>query len=69
MSVLDFTRIKNLQEFTIIRDVPRGFVFRGKIPYDLTINDSQIKMKVWAISQEEADIRADQFLESSTEDE
>lgn len=66
---IDFDRIKNLREFTVVRDVPGGFVFRGKIPYDLTMDESEIKIKVWAATEQEANARADEFIEKSTEDE
>lgn len=62
-----YNRIKNLREYTVVRNVPDGFVFRGKVPYDLTMNESEIKITVWAVSQQEADERAELFIEQCTQ--
>jgi hypothetical protein len=57
-------RAKNLQEFTVTTDVPEDFRFNGVIPFDMTIEDSVIYAKVFAVDFNEAVQRLDTFLES-----
>ena len=47
-------RVKNLEEFTVITEVPDGFRFNGLVPYDITISKGYINAKVWAINFDEA---------------
>lgn len=62
-----YDRMKNLREYTVVRDIPDGFMLSGKMPYDLTMTESEIKIIVWAVSQQEADERAEQFIERCTQ--
>ena len=64
MNVVDnvIDRIKNLKEFTVVRDVD-SFPLNGVIPFDLkhTVG-GPLEITVIAESQEEADRRADKWL-------
>ena len=57
-------RVKNLEEFTVITEVPDGFRFNGLVPYDITISKGYINAKVWAINFDEAVTRFNEFLET-----
>jgi hypothetical protein len=57
-------RVKNLEEFTVITEVPDGFRFNGLVPYDITISKGYINAKVWAINFDEAVTRFNDFLET-----
>ena len=57
-------RAKHLEEFTITTDVPEDFRFNGVIPFDMTIEDSVIYAKVFAVDFNEAVERLNNFLES-----
>jgi hypothetical protein len=64
MNVVDnvIDRIKNLKEFTVVRDVD-SFPLNGVIPFDLkhTVG-GPLEITVIAETQEEADRRADKWL-------
>ncbi len=55
-------RAKNLQEFTVETDVPEDFQFNGVVPFDMTIENSVICAKVFAVDFNEAVKRLDKFL-------
>lgn len=57
-------RVKNLQEFTIIRELPETFQFDGKVPYDMKITENTAYIKVYAVDIDEANKRVDDFLTS-----
>jgi len=57
-------RAKHLEEFTVTTDVPEDFRFNGVIPFDMTIEDSVIYAKVFAVDFNEAVERLNNFLES-----
>jgi hypothetical protein len=57
-------RMKTLEEFTVITEVPDNFRFNGIIPYDINISNGYINAKVWAISFDEAVVRFNEFLET-----
>ena len=59
-------RVKNLQEFTIEREVPEHFVFTGQVPYDMKISDGMAYIKVYAVDLDEANQRVDDFIKSNT---
>lgn len=57
-------RVKNLEEFTVITEVPDDFRFNGLVPYDITISKGYINAKVLAINFDEAVTRFNEFLET-----
>ena len=57
-------RAKNLQEFTIITDVPEDFRFNGMVPFDMEIKEGTIYAKVFGIDFNEAVNTFDAYLES-----
>jgi hypothetical protein len=48
----------------VTTEVPDNFRFNGTIPFDITIKDSILYAKVWAVDFEEAAKRLDDFLKS-----
>jgi hypothetical protein len=60
LKVMD--RIKALQEFEVKTTLPEDFRFKGKVPFDLQIVDGEAKIKVLALTLEEAMMRVDLFL-------
>jgi len=57
-------RAKNLQEFEITTDVPKGFRFNGLIPFDMTISKGVMHASVYALDFDEAVKIFHEFLES-----
>ena len=57
-------KIKNLQEFIVIRDMPESFVFTGTVPFDMKIVGNQGSFKVLASSLDEASEKVDAYLSS-----
>ena len=55
-------RARNLQEFIVETDVPKDFQFNGVVPFDMTIENSVICAKVFAVDFNEAVKRLDEFL-------
>lgn len=47
-------RIRNLQEFTVITELPKVFRINGVVPFDLRIDDKEITAVVLAESFDEA---------------
>lgn len=47
-------RVKKLQEFTVVLDLPEDFMFNGRVPFDLRIDSEKIQAKVLAETREEA---------------
>ena len=60
-------RLKNLKEYTVEREIPDDFMFRGVIPFDIKISGTVGIFKVIAISQGEADAKVDEFIMNSTQ--
>lgn len=57
-------RAKQLQEFTVVTDVPDDFRFNGEVPFDLKIKEDQIEAKVYAVDFDEAAQRLGNWLET-----
>jgi hypothetical protein len=57
-------RAKNLQEFIVETTVPEDFRFNGIVPFDMTIENSVICAKVFAVDFNEAVKRFNEFLET-----
>lgn len=57
-------RAKHLQEFTVTTELPKGFAFRGVVPFDIQITGDILKARVWAIDFDEAVQRVDEFLQN-----
>lgn len=57
-------RAKNLQEFSIVTDVPEDFRFNGLVPFDLKIDNEVITAKVYGLTFDEAVITFNEWLET-----
>ena len=55
-------RAKNLQEFTVTQTLPKGFRFNGLIPFDMKITGTVMTATIYAIDEEEANKKFDEFL-------
>lgn len=55
-------RAGKLQEFEVLAEVPQGFRFNGKIPYDMDILGNQAFVKIFAENIEEATQRVKEFF-------
>lgn len=55
-------RLKNLKEFTIAVDVPEGIRFGGVVPFDATISKNKGTFKVFALTEDEARQKVNEFL-------
>lgn len=60
-------RLKNLKEFTVEREIPDEFMFRGVIPFDIKISGTVGLFKIIAATQQEADSKVDEFIMNSTQ--
>jgi hypothetical protein len=59
-------RIKNLQEFEVIIDIPDEFIFNGTMPFDMVIDrDQSARVLVIAETQQEAEEKVSQFFKVS----
>lgn len=58
-------RAKNLQEYIVTKHLPEGFCFTGTVPYDMWIDGRIAEIRVWAISAEEADKLATDWINES----
>jgi len=61
--VLD--RIRGLKQFVVRVPVPEEFRFTGAVPFDMEIVGSVAMVTVWALTQEEAQQRAEQFFQNT----
>jgi hypothetical protein len=61
--VLD--RIQGLKQFVVRVPVPEEFRFAGAVPFDMEIMGSVAMVTVWALTQEEAQTRAEQFFQNT----
>ena len=57
-------RARNLQEFTVITEVPDNFRFRGVVPFDMQITGNILEARVWAVDFDEAVQRLNGFLQN-----
>jgi hypothetical protein len=56
-------RLKNLQEFEVVIDIPDEFIFNGTIPFDMVIDrDQSARVLVVAETQQEAEEKVEQFF-------
>ena len=56
-------RIKNLQEFEVVIDIPDEFIFNGTMPFDMVIDRNQsARVLVIAETQEEANAKVNEFF-------
>ena len=58
-------RIKGLQQFVVRVSVPEEFRFTGTVPFDMEIVGSVAMVTVFALTHEEAQIRAEQFFQNT----
>ena len=61
--VLD--RIRGLKQFVVRVPVPEDFEFTGTVPFDLEIMGHVAMVTVWAVTQEEAQIRAEEYFQNT----
>ncbi len=64
MATALINRAKNMQEFTVITDVPEDFRFVGVVPFDINIVEGELRAKVFAVTFEEAVAKLDNWLEN-----
>ena len=55
-------RVMKLKTYVIELELPEEFEFTGAVPYDLSIKDGIIKIKVPALSKQEAEYKANTFV-------
>lgn len=60
--VLD--RIQGLRQFVVRVPVPEEFRFTGAVPFDMEITGSIAMVTVWALTQDEAQRRAEKFFQN-----
>ena len=58
-------RAKNLQEFTVITELPDDFGFHGVVPFDIQITGNVLEARVWAVDFNEAVDRLNKFLQNT----
>ena len=58
-------RIKGLKQFVVRVPVPEEFRFTGAVPFDLEIVGSIAMVTVWALTQDEAQRKAEQFFQNT----
>jgi hypothetical protein len=61
-------RSKNLKTFYIERDLPESFRFRGRVPFDMTVENNIAKFQVYALHEYEANQMVDRFLDEGTDE-
>lgn len=62
-------RIKNLQEFEVVVDVPEDFQFYGVVPFDMSISGGKAFVRMVAASMEEAIEKANTYFKGPPEEE
>ena len=67
MNTIDqiINRIKRLEQFVVKVPVPEGFAFRGAVPFDIEITGSTAMVTVWAVTEAEAQRRAEEFFQNT----
>lgn len=62
-------RIKNLQTFEVMVDVPEDFQFYGVVPFDISISGGKAFVTLVAANIQEAVDRVNQFFSGPPEEE
>lgn len=55
-------RMKNIRLFTVEVDLPDNFELHGIMPFDVKIKKNKGWFKIYALSQEEAQQKVDEFV-------
>ena len=55
-------RMKQAQQFRIVRPIPDDFEFRGPVPFDIKISNETMIFTVYATSLEDASNKVDDYL-------
>ena len=58
-------RIQGLQQFIVRVPVPEEFRFTGSVPFDMEITGSVAMVTVWALTEQEAQQRAEEFFQNT----
>jgi hypothetical protein len=58
-------RIKRLEPFVVKVPVPEDFAFRGAVPFDMEIVGSTAMVTVWAVTEAEAQRRAEEYFQNT----
>ena len=58
-------RIKRLEQFVVKVPVPEDFAFSGTVPFDMEIVGSTAMVTVWAVTEAEAQRRAEEFFQNT----
>lgn len=58
-------RIQGLQQFIVRVSVPEEFRFTGSVPFDMEITGSVAMVTVWALTEQEAQQRAEEFFQNT----
>lgn len=58
-------RIKGLKQFVVRVPVPEEFRFTGAVPFDMEIVGSTAMVTVWALTQAQAQQRAEEFFQNT----
>ena len=62
-------RAKNLKQYIVTVKVPRGILFKGKVPFDIFIDSNNIaEVTVFAIDADEAHDRVREWLDTLNDD-
>ena len=62
------SRVKNMQTFMITRDVGKGWLPQGYVPFDLTCRDGIATFTVYAEFLQDAEDQVTQFLEQDQDE-
>lgn len=57
-------RIQGLKQFIVRVPVPKEFCFSGSVPFDMEIVGSVAMVTVWALTEQEAQQRAEEFFQN-----
>jgi hypothetical protein len=58
-------RIKRLEQFVVQVPVPKDFAFSGAVPFDMEIVGSTAMVTVWAVTEAEAQRRAEEYFQNT----
>jgi len=58
-------RIKRLEPFVVKVPVPQDFRFNGAVPFDMEIVGSTAMVTVWAVTEAEAQRRAEEYFQNT----
>jgi hypothetical protein len=59
-------RARRMQEFRIIKTQPDNFVFNGKVPFDVKIQNNMMTFTVHAVDLAEANAMVDKYLDDNS---